>query len=84
VGQVLHLEADQWRWPGGYARWVEVAGVRLDISDWYGGDWVWIEGYALDERACRTHRVQLLVACDAIPPLPPAEPQPPSRPLRRA
>jgi hypothetical protein len=27
---------------------LRVSRVRLDISDWYGGEWVWVEGHELD------------------------------------
>jgi hypothetical protein len=47
VGQVLRLAAGDVRYRTAPLR-LRVTRVRLDISDWYGGAWVWVEGHELD------------------------------------
>ena len=47
VGQVLRLASGDVRYRTAPLRLL-VARVRLDISDWYGGEWVWVEGHELD------------------------------------
>jgi hypothetical protein len=40
--------------------------IRMDISRWYGGDWVWLEGDALDECGRAIAYTQALVAVAAL------------------
>jgi hypothetical protein len=40
--------------------------VRLDISGWYAGGWVWLEGYELDGNGHVISWQQALVAVAAI------------------
>jgi hypothetical protein len=66
VGAVLELAAGQWQWGNGPLR-IRVDAVRVDISVWYGGDWVWVVGVELDPAGREVVGVQCLVAVDAIP-----------------
>lgn len=65
-GQILELRAGDVRYRSAPQRFL-VQRVREDISGWYDGDWVWLEGYALHPTA--GHRMiwlQILVAVNAI------------------
>jgi hypothetical protein len=83
-GQVLDLEGRDVRWRSAPLRF-RVEKVRLDISQWYGGNWVWLEGREL--HPTQGHPMiwlQLLVNVDAIPPdtPPAANDQPIQHPAR--
>jgi hypothetical protein len=84
-GQVLDLEGPDVRYRSAPLRFL-VEKVRLDISQCYGGNWVWLEGRELHP----THGypmiwLQLLVNVDAIPPeTPPAAADQPIRGSARA
>ena len=68
-GQVLRLGPADWRYHDGTrSLTIQVAGVREDLSRWYGGDWVWIEGHEVErpDRYPPGHRMQILVNVDAI------------------
>ena len=69
-GVVLVLDPDDWRYhePGRHLT-IQVAGARPDISRWYDGDHVWIEGHEFEhpDRHPPGHRMQVLVRVDAIP-----------------
>jgi hypothetical protein len=68
VGVVLLLGAGQWRYTNEpRPLMLLVNRVRLDISGWYAGDWVWIEGAELDRSGTAVRRAQALVHVDAIP-----------------
>lgn len=47
VGQVLDLAGDDLRYREAALR-LRVSEIRADISGWYGGQWVWLEGHELD------------------------------------
>ena len=70
VGQVLKLEPGDWRYHDGTrSLTIRVAGVRAELSRWYGGEWVWIEGHEV-ERPWENppgHRMQVLMRVAAIP-----------------
>lgn len=66
VGCVLHLNSGDIRYRTAGAA-IRVDRVRTDISDWYDGDWVWVEGAELDPRGHPTVWIQALVRVDAIP-----------------
>jgi hypothetical protein len=38
----------------------------VDVSGWYGGEWVWLEGHELDSAGYPISWVQVLVAVTAI------------------
>lgn len=47
--------------------------VRVDISQWYAGNWVWLEGEEIDEYGRPLRRTSALVhvsACTLNPPAP--------------
>jgi hypothetical protein len=69
LGQILRLGPSDWRYHDGTrALTIQVAGVRHDLSRWYRGDWVWIEGHEVErpERHPPGHRMQILVRTDAL------------------
>jgi hypothetical protein len=47
---------------------LRITRVRVDISRWYGGDWIWLEGDALDETGHPIEHTQALVAVAALGP----------------
>lgn len=47
VGEVLDLPGEDLRYRETGLR-LRVSRVRDDISGWYGGQWVWLEGHELD------------------------------------
>jgi hypothetical protein len=60
VGRVLHIPADHCRYREmGFALLVRC--VRLDISQWYGGAWVWLEGDELTDAGYSLGWTQALV-----------------------
>lgn len=66
VGHVLRVPAGSCRYRDG-ALVLFVRRVRLDISQWYGGQWVWLEGDELADPGYRLRWTQALVhvaACD--------------------
>ncbi|MEV4619698.1 hypothetical protein AB0J74_13435 [Asanoa sp. NPDC049573] len=65
VGRVFYIPPDlvQYERAGFVVRLTE---VREDISLWYGGSWVWIEGVQLDVQGDALGRVQALVHVDAL------------------
>jgi hypothetical protein len=44
----------------------QVSRVCEDISGWYGGEWVWLEGRELDATGCPISWQQVLVAVAAV------------------
>ncbi|GIF75302.1 hypothetical protein [Asanoa siamensis] len=60
VGCAVHVPASMARYHGG-PFWLRVTCVREDISLWYGGDWVWLEGIVLVDQGAALGRVQVLV-----------------------
>ncbi|MEU6024819.1 hypothetical protein [Micromonospora sp. NPDC047134] len=42
-GDVVRLRSSDYRYPTGPLR-LRIVRVRLDISQWYEGQWVWLEG----------------------------------------
>jgi len=85
VGQILTLKPEDWRYHDGNRKLVvQVAGVRDDLSNYYDGKWVWIEGWEVellraqpDGQEPPGHRMQVLVRCGAIPQVEPGNPGPP-------
>jgi hypothetical protein len=67
VGAVLDLEPGQWRFGGSRPLRIRITGVRADISRWYSGDWVWVDGDELNQSGEYVWPMQVLVSCDAIP-----------------
>ena len=70
VGQVLTLAPDDWRYHDGTRHLtIRVAGVRDELSHWYGGDWVWIEGHEVERpwEEPPGYRLQALIRVAAIP-----------------
>jgi hypothetical protein len=60
VGFVLQIPAGRCRYRG--ARFaLLVRRVRLDISQWYGGEWVWLEGDELADAGYSLGWIQALV-----------------------
>jgi hypothetical protein len=66
VGRVLRIAGDRCRYrETGLA--LLVRRVRVDISQWYGGAWVWLEGDELTDAGQSMGWLQALVhvsACD--------------------
>jgi hypothetical protein len=71
LGAVLRLGDGEWRYRSGRPAElvIEVTVVREEISWWYGGQWVWVYGWRLDEHGGRVgdQPVPVLVRIDAIP-----------------
>ncbi|MER5454628.1 hypothetical protein ABT008_07590 [Micromonospora sp. NPDC002389] len=42
-GDVVRLDMADYRYPAGPLR-LRIVRVRLDVSQWYDGQWVWLEG----------------------------------------
>ncbi|MEU4564895.1 hypothetical protein AB0F72_41495 [Actinoplanes sp. NPDC023936] len=64
IGRVLHIPAGSCRYRDA-ALVLFVRRVRLDISRWHGGHWVWVEGDELADTGYRLGWVQALVHVDA-------------------
>jgi len=65
-GQILDLQAGDVRYRSAPPRF-RVQRVREDISRWYDGAWVWLEGHELHPTAGHPMLwLQILVAVDAI------------------
>jgi hypothetical protein len=70
VDRVLTLAPEDWRYHnGGRTLTIKVAGIRHDISPWYGGQWVWVEAHEVEHpnQEPPGHRVTVLVSVAAIP-----------------
>ena len=65
VGAVLRLARGQWRY-GPYPLVLRVLRVRPDLSRWYDGDWVWVEGEELDADGQPVRRLAVLVSAEAM------------------
>jgi hypothetical protein len=65
VGDVLDFAAGEVRYRRAALR-LRVSRVRVDISGWYGGGWVWLEGRELDPSGYPISWQQVLVAVAAI------------------
>lgn len=65
VGQVLALSGTDMQYRNAPLR-LRVARVRLDISGWYDGKWVWLEGHELDADGYPINWQQLLVSVAAV------------------
>ena len=67
LGSVLELAPDQWRYGNReHAVRVQVERVMPELSRWYSGKWVWVEGPASIAGGPEERR-QILVRIDAIP-----------------
>lgn len=66
-GTVLQLAAEQWQYADGPLR-LRVLRVRHELSRYYDGRHVWIEGLRLDDAGRPGAFVQALVRIDALPP----------------
>ncbi|MEU4693181.1 hypothetical protein [Actinoplanes sp. NPDC023714] len=64
TGRVLCIPAGSCRYRDA-ALVLFVRRVRLDISRWYGGCWVWVEGDELSHAGYRLRWLQALVHVDA-------------------
>jgi hypothetical protein len=65
VGMVLDLAPVDTAW--GWSGKLLVVRPRPDISLWYGGEYVWVEGQRINDRGEVLPRVeQVLIRCDAI------------------
>jgi hypothetical protein len=70
VGHVLRIPANRCRYRD-TALALLVRRIRFDISQWYGGRWVWLEGEELADTGYSLGRMQALVhvsACTVDPP----------------
>jgi hypothetical protein len=65
IGRVLDLAPAQMRYRSEPLR-LRVRFVREDISLWYGGEFVWLEGEELDADGEPIGRLQALIAVDAL------------------
>jgi len=64
IGHLMRIPADRCRYrDAGLA--LLVRRVRLDISRWYGGVWVWLEGDELADTGHSLGRTQALVHVSA-------------------
>jgi hypothetical protein len=73
VGRVLRIPPDMCRYRS-RALLLRVTRVRVDISQWYGGDWVWLDGDEIDLHGVALATVSELVHVSACAPRPPASP----------
>jgi hypothetical protein len=64
-GTVLHLGPGEWRY-GAYPLVLRVLRVRPDLSRWFDGDWLWVEGAELDRSGRPVRRLAVLVSMEAI------------------
>jgi hypothetical protein len=49
MGSVLTLAPADWRYhDGARPLTLQVVGIRHDLSRWYGGQWVWVEGHEVE------------------------------------
>jgi hypothetical protein len=70
IGRVLQIPTNRCRYRDRDLALL-VKHVRLDISQWYGGDWVWLEGDEVDEHGQLLSWTSALVhvsACTISPP----------------
>jgi hypothetical protein len=67
VGYLLRIPADACHYRG-HGVSLLVRRVRLDISHWYGGQWVWLEGEELAPSGQRLRWTQALVHVSACVP----------------
>ncbi|NJC82505.1 hypothetical protein [Planosporangium mesophilum] len=65
VGRVLRLAPGDCQYID-YPLTLRVACVRVEISLWYGGDWAWVEGDALDASGRVIARTPALVSVAAL------------------
>lgn len=73
IGQVLRIPPDQCRYRK-RTLLLRVTRVRLNISYWYGGDWVWLEGDEIDLHGQTLATISELVHVSACAPSPPTAP----------
>lgn len=66
VGQVLRLGPADIRYRAGPLV-IRVQRIRLDLSEMYDGDWIWVEGEELAQGGAVLAWRQVLVRVDAIP-----------------
>jgi hypothetical protein len=72
-GRLLRIPADRCRYRDRNLLLL-IRRVRLDISQWYGGDWVWLEGDEINEHGQPLGWTSALVhvsACAVEPPTTP-------------
>lgn len=72
-GRVLQVAADRCRYRD-RTLLLLVRRVRVDISQWYGGDWVWLEGDEINDDGQRMGWISALVHVSACTIDPPATP----------
>lgn len=76
IGQILPLASGDVRYRAAPLR-LRVAGIRSDISDWYGGEWVWVEGHELDDTGHPICWQQSLIRVAVLDPPPRQDPATP-------
>ena len=64
-GTVLTLARHDWRY-GRHRLRLRVSRVRWDLSRYYGGEWVWVEGESLGADGMPLGRTQALVRVSAL------------------
>jgi hypothetical protein len=67
-GQILTLAPGDWEYHDG-TRHLTLMVARADLSHWYQGTKIWIEGWEVEhpDQHPPGHRMQILVRCAAIP-----------------
>jgi hypothetical protein len=65
IGRVLRLVPEQCRYLSAPLT-LRVTAVRTDISQWYDGKWVWLEGVELSTDGEPVRPMQVLVAVNAL------------------
>ncbi len=65
-GDVVHLRERDYQHPTGPLR-LRIARVRLDLSIWYDGQWVWLEGIEIRADGQAGPHRQVLVRVAALP-----------------
>jgi len=65
AGDVLRLRPGDWRYGDGELL-LQVERVRDELSRYYEGQWVWVEGYRLDPAASAPRWTQALVRAEAL------------------
>lgn len=66
----MRLASDDWAYHNdSRTLTIQVTAVRAEISNWYGGAWVWIEGYEIEWPGADPpgQWMVALVRCSAIP-----------------
>jgi hypothetical protein len=65
-GRVLTFGPAEWCYSYGESLILDVTAARHDLSRYYGGAWLWLTGYRLDEAGVRGELAHALVKVTAL------------------